>query len=104
MSLRVKYEGEAPYFFTLWRFQNDFLKISAGTQPAPSEASPALRGRQPGRSGTKQREDLRGDIFPHRTQVGKQNPMQILLSGSWTLGEGQGAPLTQLGAERMHHS
>lgn len=36
MSLRVKYEGEAPYFFTLWRFQNDFLKINAGAQPAPS--------------------------------------------------------------------
>lgn len=35
MSLCVKYEDEAPYFFTLWRFQNDFLKINASAQPPP---------------------------------------------------------------------
>lgn len=92
MSLRVKYEGKAPYFFTLWRFQNDFFKINAGAQPAPSFSSPALRGRQPSRSGTKQREDL---LFSTRPKWENRNPMQILLSSGWPLGKVEGAPQTR---------
>jgi hypothetical protein len=65
----VKYEGEAPYFFTLWRFQNDFLKINAGAQPAPSIPPTLLESDSP---ADPEPNSVKIYFFPCSIQMGKQ--------------------------------
>lgn len=59
--------------------------------PPPFFSILVLRGQQPRRSETKQREDL---LFPWDPSGETKNPMQILSSG-WTLWKVEGATRTQ---------